>query len=167
MALILSLQSKTPSHTSIYAEGFVFSVPTYLEIVFISLLAVTLCDPSPCKNGATCVVAGGTYRCICPQGKAGPDCEESMMFKALAQILVRFKKSISKQYVLYRCLSIVKQQKCTPTFCQNGGVCKEPEDPTKPPFCICKTNKFVPPNCGMYLNCLLHIFPRIIRLVLR
>lgn len=49
------------------------------------------------------------------------------------------------------CLYLVKRQKCTPTFCQNGGTCKEPEDQTKPPFCICKTNKFVPPNCGMCL----------------
>ena len=39
--------------------------------------AVTLCDPNPCKNGATCVAAAGRYRCICPQGKSGPDCEES------------------------------------------------------------------------------------------
>ena len=41
--------------------------------------AVTLCDPNPCKNGATCVAAGGGYRCICPPGKAGPDCEEGMV----------------------------------------------------------------------------------------
>jgi hypothetical protein len=47
---------------------------------------------------------------------------------------------------------LVKQQKCTPSFCLYGGICKEPEDPTKPPFCICKTNKFVPPNCGTYVN---------------
>ncbi|XP_028404886.1 neurogenic locus notch homolog protein 1-like isoform X1 [Dendronephthya gigantea] len=80
--------------------------------------SVTLCDPNPCKNGATCVAAAGKYTCICPQGKAGPDCEE------------------------------IKKIKCTPTFCQYGGICKEPEDPTKPPFCICKTHKFVPPNCA-------------------
>ena len=49
----------------------------------IRFSAVTLCDPNPCKNGATCVTEGGRYRCICPPGRAGPDCEEGM-------ILVRF-----------------------------------------------------------------------------
>lgn len=80
--------------------------------------SVTLCDPNPCKNGATCVVTGGTFKCMCPVGTAGPDCEE------------------------------VKKKKCTATFCLNGGTCRESEDAGKAPYCVCKTPKFLPPNCA-------------------
>ena len=73
-----------------------------------------------------------------------------LLANRLFHYIVRLKKlmfSKASLQELYFC--VVKKEKCTPTFCLYGGVCKEPEDPTKPPFCICKTNKFVPPRCGM------------------
>ena len=46
------------------------------------------------------------------------------------------------------CFPVEKKKKCTPSFCLYGGVCREPEEEGKGPFCDCKTNKFMPPNCG-------------------
>ena len=35
----------------------------------------TLCDSSPCQNGATCVPTSTSFRCECPSGIAGDRCE--------------------------------------------------------------------------------------------
>lgn len=41
------------------------------------LLAVDVCNPSPCLNGGTCVIiANNTYNCTCPPGIGGQNCTQ-------------------------------------------------------------------------------------------
>ncbi|KAM9364938.1 hyaluronan-binding protein 2-like [Pholidichthys leucotaenia] len=34
-----------------------------------------VCDPSPCKNGGTCVIDGNDFDCVCPEGFRGSLCQ--------------------------------------------------------------------------------------------
>ena len=54
-------------------------------------------------------------------------------------------------FFLFRTFHKVMKKKCSPNFCLNGGICREPED-GKDPYCDCKTPKFVPPNCGRFFQ---------------
>ena len=37
------------------------------------------CKDKPCDNGGTCKDGIGTYKCICPTGFTGADCEKSLL----------------------------------------------------------------------------------------
>jgi len=55
-----------------------------------------ICNPNPCKNGASCTVNvdGTSTSCFCPQGFNGPLCENNI-------------------------------NDCTPDSCLNGGTCED------------------------------------------
>ena len=38
-----------------------------------------MCKPQPCLNGGTCQNFGTFYKCICPKGYTGTNCEKSSL----------------------------------------------------------------------------------------
>ncbi|XP_002740242.1 neural-cadherin-like [Saccoglossus kowalevskii] len=36
----------------------------------------TTCDPNPCRNGGQCIATEYSYRCNCPSGYTGPQCQD-------------------------------------------------------------------------------------------
>ena len=39
------------------------------------------CTSNPCKNGGNCITTGFGYRCECPLGTTGPNCDISKFFE--------------------------------------------------------------------------------------
>lgn len=52
-----------------------FDINTDLLVFLVFLTAASPCLSSPCLNGGTCVEAGDTYNCKCPDGFNGTYCE--------------------------------------------------------------------------------------------
>ena len=74
------------------------------------------CSPNPCINGK-CSVSLNTYTCTCNAGFTGKNCDTS-----------RSKIENFKLYLLndlFRNKVITTNNKCSPSPCQNGGICVE------------------------------------------
>ena len=49
--------------------------PVPLSPLFHILFSVNQCDSAPCENGGTCFVVATGYRCFCPTGYEGTNCQ--------------------------------------------------------------------------------------------
>ena len=45
--------------------------------LFFTGVQVNPCDARPCQNGGRCTSSGNQYRCECPSGFTGRNCEQS------------------------------------------------------------------------------------------
>ena len=59
-----------------------YATETYHTFISID----TPCDSFPCINGGTCRNDGNNFRCICPQGYAGAQCESKFIVRMTIQL---------------------------------------------------------------------------------
>ena len=50
------------------------------------------CSPNPCKNGGTCQIVGGTFKCNCAAGFSGPTCNGMLRFLSQKFLSARMDK---------------------------------------------------------------------------
>ena len=41
---------------------------------------LNMCIPSPCKNGGQCLGYAGGYKCLCPAGYKGNNCDGKFLY---------------------------------------------------------------------------------------
>ncbi len=46
----------------------------HLTYNFVLFPIIDVCNPNYCENGATCVVDGNSFTCICAEGYMGSNC---------------------------------------------------------------------------------------------
>lgn len=54
-------------------QNITFSKPYFL---LLCLSVEDFCDSHPCKNGGTCSLSKDYYKCDCPTGLKGTNCEQ-------------------------------------------------------------------------------------------
>ena len=86
----------------------------YLYIkYFLFIKEINWCNPQPCLNGGKCQNYGSFYKCICPKGYTGKNCEKS---NPTLILFIYFMKFI---------LFLIKEINwCKPQPCLNGGTCQ-------------------------------------------
>ncbi|XP_052826418.1 fibropellin-1-like isoform X2 [Octopus bimaculoides] len=91
-----------------------------------------LCRSSPCKNGATCVSMGTTFKCICTQGYTGQDCNKGIDECSLTTApcfnggicvdgINGYHCRCAYGYTGPRCETVLSA--CLSAPCMNGGTC--------------------------------------------
>ena len=127
----------------------------YVAILWIMIYRIDYtwdiddCKDKPCDNGGTCKDGIGTYKCVCPTGFTGADCEKSLLK------FISFYKNIDPDssnlidnlqfYSNYDFHSVLDIDDCQPNPCKNNGVCA---DGINSYTCDC-THGFIGDNCSI------------------